>query len=175
MKPRERFCVNFAAIRAAHSLPSLGNIWCYFGKKIFPNWKIHDCCSVCEEGAGVCATLMTIISLLIILASLPFSLFFVVKVVQEYERAVIFRLGRLLTGGARGPGVFFVIPCVDVYEKIDMRSQTYEIPPQEVLILLYLVMFHLKYSRFSRKTRWQCSSMPSCTTRWRTPSTPWPT
>merc|ERR1711874_187706 len=37
------------------------------------------------------------------------------------------------TGGARGPGVFFVIPCVDVYEKIDMRSQTFEIPPQEIL------------------------------------------
>ena len=53
---------------------------------------------------------------------------------QEYERAVIFRLGRLLTGGARGPGVFFIIPCVDVYEKIDMRSQTFEIPPQEVKI-----------------------------------------
>ena len=52
---------------------------------------------------------------------------------QEYERAVIFRLGRLLSGGARGPGVFFIIPCVDVYEKIDMRSQTYEIPPQEVV------------------------------------------
>ena len=50
---------------------------------------------------------------------------------QEYERAVIFRLGRLLTGGARGPGVFFVIPCVDVYEKIDLRTATYEIPPQE--------------------------------------------
>ena len=69
---------------------------------------------------------------MLILVSLPLSLLFVVKVVQEYERAVIFRLGRLLTGGARGPGVFFVIPCVDVYEKIDMRSQTYEIPPQEV-------------------------------------------
>merc|ERR1711963_843844 len=55
-----------------------------------------------------------------------------VKVVQEYERAVIFRLGRLLSGGARGPGVFFVIPCVDIYEKIDMRTATYEIPPQEV-------------------------------------------
>ena len=51
---------------------------------------------------------------------------------QEYERAVIFRLGRLLTGGARGPGVFFIIPCVDVYEKVDMRTQTFEIPPQEV-------------------------------------------
>ena len=52
---------------------------------------------------------------------------------QEYERAVIFRLGRLLTGGARGPGVFFIIPCVDIYEKIDMRTATYEIPPQEIL------------------------------------------
>ena len=46
---------------------------------------------------------------------------------------MIFRLGRLLSGGARGPGVFFIIPCVDMYEKIDMRSQTYEIPPQEVI------------------------------------------
>ena len=35
-----------------------------------------------------------------------------------------------------GPGVFFIIPCVDVYEKIDMRSQTFEIPPQEVISFL---------------------------------------
>ena len=76
--------------------------------------------------------LLTVFSFLIIIATLPFSLLYTIKVVQEYERAVIFRLGRLLTGGARGPGVFFVIPCVDVYEKIDMRSCTYEIPPQEV-------------------------------------------
>ena len=75
---------------------------------------------------------MTLLSLFLIVTTLPLSLFLVVKVVQEYERAVIFRLGRLLTGGARGPGGFFIIPCVDVYEKIDMRTQTYEIPPQEV-------------------------------------------
>ena len=56
------------------------------------------------------------------------------SLVQEYERSVIFRLGRLLSGGARGPGVFFIIPCVDTYEKIDMRTATYEIPPQEVRI-----------------------------------------
>ena len=65
---------------------------------------------------------------------------------QEYERAVIFRLGRLLTGGARGPGVFFINPFVDIYEKIDMRSQTFEIPPQEVIIVLSstftLKLFH---------------------------------
>ena len=67
------------------------------------------------------------------MATLPLSLLMAIKVVQEYERAVIFRLGRLLSGGARGPGVFFIIPCVDIFEKIDMRTMTYEIPPQEVI------------------------------------------
>ena len=37
-----------------------------------------------------------------------------------------------MSGGARGPGVFFIIPCLDVYEKIDMRTATYDVPPQEV-------------------------------------------
>merc|ERR1719400_1510475 len=88
---------------------------------------------VCEEGPGICAHLLTVAALFMVVTTLPLSLLFVIKVVQEYERAVIFRLGRLLSGGARGPGVFFIIPCVDVYEKIDMRSQSYEIPPQEIL------------------------------------------
>ena len=92
----------------------------------------------CSEGPGLCAHMITLISVLIIFVSLPLSLLFVVKVVQEYERAVIFRLGRLLTGGARGPGVFFIIPCVDIYEKIDMRTQTFDVPPQEVTPVLSL-------------------------------------
>jgi len=87
----------------------------------------------CEEGPGMFANFLTLGSLILVIAALPLSLFFVVKVVQEYERSVIFRLGRLLSGGARGPGVFFIIPCVDTYEKIDMRSRKYEIPPQEIL------------------------------------------
>jgi len=87
----------------------------------------------CEEGPNVISLLLTVFSFLIIIATLPFSLLYTIKVVQEYERAVIFRLGRLLSGGARGPGVFFIIPCVDVYEKIDLRTATYEIPPQEIL------------------------------------------
>ena len=45
---------------------------------------------------------------------------------------VLFRLGNLLSERAMGPGVFFVIPCVDMYEKIDMRTSTFEVPPQEV-------------------------------------------
>ena len=54
------------------------------------------------------------------------------QVVQEYERAVMFRLGLLLSGGARGPGVFFIIPCVDIVEIVDMRVQVFNVPPQEV-------------------------------------------
>ena len=51
---------------------------------------------------------------------------------QEYERAVMFRLGLLLSGGARGPGVFFIIPCIDIVEIVDMRVQVFNVPPQEV-------------------------------------------
>merc|ERR1712106_1230640 len=86
---------------------------------------------------------LTIVSLVLILVTLPLSLFFVVKVVQEYERSVIFRLGRLLTGGARGPGVFFVIPCIDVYEKIDMRTASYEILSKDsVTVFVNAIMYY---------------------------------
>ncbi|MFN3431451.1 MAG: slipin family protein [Candidatus Sericytochromatia bacterium] len=58
-------------------------------------------------------------------------LFSAVKVVQEYERGVIFRLGRLI--GAKGPGLFFIIPVVDQMVRIDLRTVTYELPAQEVI------------------------------------------
>lgn len=52
---------------------------------------------------------------------------------QEYERAVIFRLGRVTKGGARGPGIFFIIPCIDSYTKVDLRTVSFDVPPQEIL------------------------------------------
>ncbi|ESN96226.1 hypothetical protein HELRODRAFT_163269 [Helobdella robusta] len=55
------------------------------------------------------------------------------QVVQEYERAVIFRLGRLFSGGAKGPGIFFVLPCIESYTKVDLRTVSFDVPPQEVL------------------------------------------
>ncbi|XP_074604686.1 stomatin-4-like isoform X2 [Brevipalpus obovatus] len=85
------------------------------------------------EDPALCAYALTIMSVIIIIASLPFSLFFCIKVVQEYERAVIFRLGRLVTGGARGPGIFFIIPCIDTYSKVDLRTVSFDVPPQEIL------------------------------------------
>jgi len=54
-----------------------------------------------------------------------------VKVLREYERAVIFRLGRLVDH--RGPGIIFVIPLVEKMLKVDMRTITMDIPPQDVI------------------------------------------
>jgi len=85
------------------------------------------------EGPGLASLLLTLFSFLIFLATLPVSLFLCIKVVQEYERAVIFRLGRLQQGGAKGPGLFFVMPCIDSYQKVDLRTVSFDVPPQEVL------------------------------------------
>ena len=54
-----------------------------------------------------------------------------VKIVAEYERGVIFRLGRLI--GAKGPGLFLIIPFVDKMFKVDLRVVTMDVPSQEVI------------------------------------------
>ena len=68
-----------------------------------------------EDISRLGTMLLSAISLLLVMVTLPFSLCYCVKVVQEYERAVIFRLGRLKKGGASGPGLFFILPCIDNY------------------------------------------------------------
>jgi regulator of protease activity HflC (stomatin/prohibitin superfamily) len=54
-----------------------------------------------------------------------------IKITREYERGVIFRLGRLI--GAKGPGIFFIIPGVDKMLRISLRLVTLDIPPQDVI------------------------------------------
>ncbi|MCP4425570.1 MAG: slipin family protein [Chloroflexi bacterium] len=54
-----------------------------------------------------------------------------IKVVQEYERGVIFRLGRVV--GAKGPGLFFIIPIIDRMIKVDLRTVTLDVPAQEAI------------------------------------------
>jgi len=73
------------------------------------------------------------LSFFLILITFPISVFLCFKIVKEYERAVILRMGRLRSGGARGPGVFFILPCVDTYRKVELRTVTFDVPPQEVL------------------------------------------
>lgn len=54
-----------------------------------------------------------------------------VRVVQEYERGVVFRLGRVI--GAKGPGLFFIIPIIDRMFKVDLRTITLDVPSQEAI------------------------------------------
>ena len=54
-----------------------------------------------------------------------------IRIVPEYERGVVFRLGRVI--GARGPGLFFIIPVVDRMVKVSLRTVTQDIPPQDII------------------------------------------
>lgn len=58
-------------------------------------------------------------------------LFMSLKVLNEYERGVIFRLGRVI--GAKGPGLIILIPIIDKMERIDLRTVTLDVPPQDVI------------------------------------------
>jgi len=55
-----------------------------------------------------------------------------VRIVQEYERGVVFRLGRVIAA-AKGPGLFFIIPIVDRMMKVDLRTVTLDVPAQEAI------------------------------------------
>ena len=73
--------------------------------------------STADEGNGCVSScfgvLMFALSILLIIVTFPVSMIFCVRIVQEYERAVIFRLGRVRRNGTVGPGMFFIIPCLD--------------------------------------------------------------
>jgi regulator of protease activity HflC (stomatin/prohibitin superfamily) len=68
----------------------------------------------------------------VVLLFLLFILTAAVKVAREYERGVIFRLGRLKSP-PKGPGLFLLIPIVDKMVKVDLRTVTLNVPPQEVI------------------------------------------
>ncbi|ESN94229.1 hypothetical protein HELRODRAFT_185104 [Helobdella robusta] len=89
--------------------------------------------SLIKADNNFCGAFLTVLSWFLIFLTMPMSLCLCLKVVQEYERAVIFRLGRLLQHGAKGPGLFFVIPCTDSYTKVDLRTVSFDVPPQEIL------------------------------------------
>ena len=74
---------------------------------------------------GISPAILFLIVFLMIIASAS------IKILREYERGVIFRLGRLI--GAKGPGVIFIIPGVDKLLRISLRTVALEIPPQDVI------------------------------------------
>ncbi|MCK4248035.1 MAG: slipin family protein [Methanomicrobia archaeon] len=70
------------------------------------------------------ASVFVVLIILMILSS-------AIKIVKEFERGVILRLGRLK--GAKGPGIFFIIPVIDRMYKIDLRTRVLDVPVQEVM------------------------------------------
>ncbi|XP_048836725.1 stomatin-like isoform X2 [Brienomyrus brachyistius] len=91
--------------------------------------KVHDSVSEIisddrDRGLGFCGWVLVILSVLLMIITFPFSLFRCLKIVQEYERAVIFRLGRIIDRKAKGP---------DTFVKVDLRMVSFDIPAQEIL------------------------------------------
>ncbi|MEN6350810.1 MAG: slipin family protein [Syntrophomonas sp.] len=76
---------------------------------------------------GMFALLNWIVIILIVVILLSMS----IKILAEYERAVLFRLGRLV--GVRGPGLIFIIPFIDRYVRMSLRTIVFDVPPQEVI------------------------------------------
>src|SRR3712207_9395676 len=76
---------------------------------------------------GFSAIVLVIIAIVVVAILLS-----AIKVVKEYERGVIFRLGRV-QGGPKGPGLFILLPFVDNMVKVDLRTVTLDVPPQAVI------------------------------------------
>ena len=56
-----------------------------------------------------------------------------IKILKEYERGVVFRLGRVLDGGPKGPGIILLIPFIDRMVKVSLRTVVMDVPPQDVI------------------------------------------
>jgi len=85
-----------------------------------------------DESQSCCGSVLVALACFFSVMLCPFTIWILFKVVSEYERAVLMRLGRAKKG-AKGPGIFCVIPCVDDIVKVDLRTVAFDVPPQEIL------------------------------------------
>lgn len=74
---------------------------------------------------------MSILNIPIFLVIVAVAIISGIKILKEYERAVVFRLGRMV--GARGPGITYIIPGIEKMVRMDLRTVTMDIPPQDVI------------------------------------------
>lgn len=89
--------------------------------------------SLAVVGTLICERLLKILTIVLVILGLPFTLVACLRVIPQYERAVIFRLGRLLSSSAVGPGLIFKLPFLDQMRRVDLRTFTFDVPTQEVL------------------------------------------
>uniref|UniRef100_A0A1I8ENW4 PHB domain-containing protein n=1 Tax=Wuchereria bancrofti TaxID=6293 RepID=A0A1I8ENW4_WUCBA len=89
--------------------------------------------SVRLEKAPFISSCLYVLSVILVVITFPFCLPFCFKIIREYERAVVMRLGRLISGGTKGPGLFFIMPCIDTFHVVDLRVLSFDVPAQEIL------------------------------------------
>jgi len=80
---------------------------------------------------GICELFVTILAWIVV-TIIPLFWFFIFKTVTDYERALIFRLGKT-KGGLRGPGLFIINPLLDVIRIVDQRIETVKLKPQDMM------------------------------------------
>ncbi|CAL8110891.1 unnamed protein product [Orchesella dallaii] len=71
-------------------------------------------------------------SWLVVIVFYPIALFKCIHIVNEHQRAVCFRLGKV-SGGPKGPGSFFILPCIDDFRIMDLRTTVFDVPSQSVI------------------------------------------
>ena len=106
-------------------------------KKLNPNLSDRNLLTneqIDQRGYGLSGYFLITLSVILLLITLPVSICCSLQVIKEYQRAVVFRLGKIHNGRAKGPGILFTLPCIDQVIIADMRTQTFEVPPQEVTI-----------------------------------------
>ncbi|KAH8277776.1 hypothetical protein KR018_006556 [Drosophila ironensis] len=74
-----------------------------------------------------------VLSLILAIITFPVSLLFCLKILSEYQRGVVLRLGRLRPVPPRGPGVIFILPCIDDLRIVDLRTTSFNLDRQEIL------------------------------------------
>ena len=114
------------------------------------------------------AVVLTIIGVLVFFAVIVLASS--IRVLREYERGVIFRLGRLI--GQKGPGLIFLIPIIDKMVRVDLRTVTLNIPPQEVITrdnVPASVNAVCYFQRGRTRTTRSCRSRTTCWRRRRSP------
>ncbi|XP_058914649.1 stomatin-like protein 1 isoform X4 [Kogia breviceps] len=75
----------------------------------------------------LCHGLISFLGFLLLLITFPISGWFALKIVPTYERMIVFRLGRIRT--PQGPGMVLLLPCIDSFQRVDLRTRAFSVPP----------------------------------------------
>lgn len=85
-----------------------------------------------DESSGPCEVIITVMAWILVALLFPITIWFCFRTVTDYERALIFRLGKV-QGGPRGPGLFVINPFLDLIKIVDQRIETVNLAPQDMM------------------------------------------